>query len=228
MIWYRVHKKYQDIYTTNMKLLKYQEFLTENSKYNEYLETLPFWREFVQKFNMSRNRSRREKDLDVYRTRKGIDLFHDDEPTVSFLDEWNLERIHYDWGPKYARPEEYGGSKENSIKFDGLKDPEIGDILVSFRGYAWLFKPDERFNYKYSSSAGWTHDKGANRWDDLEYMDGFIKAYTFKLEPGEVPMIFRKKLARNIRPNIFSKETGYKQRQQKIKQEDNKPIGYSF
>jgi hypothetical protein len=206
------------------KLLKYTEFINENQKFNDYLESLPFWREFIQKFNMNRNRIRREKNLDLYRKSKGIDLSHDDEPQIQFLDEWDMEQIHYNWGMKYAKPQNYGQTGSNPIKFEGLKDPEIGDLLITFRGYAWLFKPDEDYNYRFSSSAGWKHDT-ENMWDDLGYTDFFLRGYVFKIEPGEIPVVIRKKLSRNIRPNFLSGETGYKSRTQEPTYDSGKPFG---
>jgi hypothetical protein len=102
--------------------------------------------------------------------------------------------------------------KAENLKFDGLKNPEIGDILIQFRGACWLFKPDAIFRYNYSSSAVWGHDSNPNMWDDILYLDMMLKSYTFEFKKDEIPVIFREKLARKIRRNIFDKDVEYKRR----------------
>jgi hypothetical protein len=65
-------------------------------------------------------------------------------------------------------------------------------------------------------------------WDDLGYTDFFLRGYVFKIEPGEIPVVIRKKLSRNIRPNFLSGETGYKSRTQEPTYDSGKPFGYSY
>ena len=197
-----------------MKYLKiFEDFsINEDRTHDEFLETLPSWTLFIQKFKKYRDDIRRKANLNLYRQDDKVAV---SLPSAKFLDEWDLESIHYNWKSGYMKPVPFGKerNKAQDLRFDGLKNPEIGDILIQFRGAGWLFKPDSNFAYSYSSSAVWGHDPNPNMWDDISYLDEMLKSYTFQFKKDEIPMIMRQKLARNIRPNIFSKETGYKRRQ---------------
>src|ERR1700761_3149558 len=158
-----------------MKYTKsWSEFLNEDRKYDEYLQSLPVWKDFISKFNQLRKRNRGKSNSDLLKKFTGS-LFHEQLPHGEFIDEWALEQIHRNWTAGVAKPVPYGQERDKfkTMEFKGLKDPEIGDILVHFRGYAWLYKPDENFNYKYVTSAAWGYDKNPNMWDDISYFDGF-------------------------------------------------------
>ena len=214
-----------------MKYTKtWMEFLTEDRKYNEYLESLPIWREFIAKFNQLRRKNRSKIDSELLKKSTGS-LFHDSEPHGEFIDEWSLERIHANWTVGNAKPIPYGEEEKKSqtIDFKGLKEPEIGDILVQFRGYAWLFKPNKYFNYMYSTSAAWGHDANPNKWDDISYFDNFVVSYIFKFQKDEIPLIFRNKLSRKIHPTVYDTGTGYKKRDKIPNNNTNSgTVGYSF
>jgi hypothetical protein len=196
-----------------MKYLKiFEDFsINEDRKHNEYLESLPVWKAFIHKFQKIRDDIRRKKNINLY---KEEDKVAEQLPFAKFLDEWNLESIHYDWKSGYMKPVPWGSERDKAenLKFDGLKNPEIGDILIQFRGACWLFKPDASFRYNYSSSAVWGHDSNPNMWDDILYLDMMLKSYTFEFKKDEIPVIFREKLARKIRRNIFDKDVEYKRR----------------
>ena len=196
-----------------------------NERYSEesQAEQLPFWSDFLQKFKMFRNRNRRETDSDVYPRLKDKDLFHDELPYCTFLDEWDLESINRNWKSGHQKSRKYGSADSfNTISFSGLENPEIGDILITFRNGAWLFKPDANFNYRYSSSARWAYDD--NYWDDVKYMDEFCKNYRFKLDKHEVPVIFRTRATQKIRPTAVDGDPGYKLNRRRTKTSD----GYTY
>lgn len=198
-----------------MKYLKiFEDFsINEDRKHNEYLESLPVWKSFIHKFQKIRDDIRRKKNINLY---KEEDRVAEQLPSAKFLDEWDLESIHYDWKSGYMKPVPWGKERDKAenLRFDGLKNPEIGDILIMFRGAAWLFKPDKDFNYSYSSSAVWGHDANSNMWDDISYLDMMLKSYSFEFKKDEIPLIFREKLARKIRRTIFDKDVEYKRRKQ--------------
>lgn len=200
-----------------MKYLKiFEDFSTNEAKthpYEHYLESLSVWKNFIHKFQKIRDDIRRKKNIDLYQQ---DDKVAEQLPSAKFLDEWDLESIHYDWKSGYMKPVSWGKERDKAenLRFDGLKNPEIGDILIMFRGAAWLFKPDKDFNYSYSSSAVWGHDANSNMWDDISYLDMMLKSYTFEFKKDEIPLIFREKLARKIRRTIFDKDVEYKRRKQ--------------
>jgi hypothetical protein len=197
-----------------MKYLKiFEDFsINEDRKINEYLETLPVWKEFIHKFEKMRDDIRRKANLELYSEDDSVaELL----PNATLLDEWDLESIYDNWKSGYMKPIPFGKERNDAqtLRFDGLKKPEIGDLLIQFRGACWLFKPDSNFKFKFDSSAVWAHDPNPNMWDDISYLDQMCKSYVFEFRKDEIPMIMRQKLARNIRPTILSKENGYKRRQ---------------
>jgi hypothetical protein len=207
----------------NLKL--FNEFLiNEDYKYNQYLVSLPSWTEFLNKFSNFRNQTRKGIDPTFSKYNRG-DFYSDKKPEARFIDEMDLENIHRDWVNGYQTPVEWGKGSESAKKlmFEGLNNPEIGDILVTFRETAWLFKPDSNFNYRYSSSAVWAHSGSSrssnssidlkNEWDDIKYLDEMLRGYVFSFRKEEIPLIFREKLARSTRPSIFDKNTGYRRRE---------------
>lgn len=209
----------------NLKL--FNEFLiNEDYKYNQYLVSLPSWTDFLNKFSNYRNKIRKEMDPAFSKYNRG-DFYSDKKPEARFIDEMDLENIHTDWVHGYQTPTEWGKGSESSkrLTFDGLNNPEIGDILVTFRETAWLFKPDSNFNYRWSSSAVWAHSGTSrsssshmdlkNQWDDISYLDNMLRSYTFSFRKEEIPLIFREKLARASRPSVFDKNIGYQRREKK-------------
>ena len=197
-----------------MKYLKiFEDFsLNEDRKIDEYIETLSVWKAFIHKFEKMRDDIRRKANPKLYAEEDSV---AEQLPNAKLLDEWDLESIHLNWKSGYMKPIPFGKERNEAqtLRFDGLKSPEIGDLLVMFRGACWLFKPDSNFRFEFDSSAVWGHDPNPNMWDDISYLDQMCKSYIFEFRKDEIPMIMRQKLARNIRPTIFSKETGYKRRQ---------------
>jgi hypothetical protein len=197
-----------------MKYIKLFEnyCLNEDRKINEYIETLPIWKEFIHKFKKMRDDIRRKANPELYAENDSV---AEKLPHPLLLDEWDLESIHYDWKLGYMKPIPWGKEIKDaqSLRFDGLKKPEIGDLLISFRGACWLFKPDSNLRYKFDSSAVWGHDSNPNMWDDILYLDQMCKSYVFQFRKDEIPLIMRQKLSRQIGPSVYDKGTGYKKRQ---------------
>ena len=202
-----------------------KNFQSYNEKYeNKETSKLSFLSDFIQKFNMYRNKNRRDVNPDLYAKAKNKDLFHDNSIDVYFLDEYNLERIKSDWGKGIATPQKkYGEEEKTTVRYDGFRNPEIGDLIIQFRGYGYLYKINSYTgNYEFDSSAAWNQST-PNSWDDILYFDNFAKSYVIKIRPEEVPLRYKKKLAKKIRSTTFDKGTGYKKRN-KIETES----GYKF
>lgn len=218
-----------------MKYTKtWNQFLNEGKKHNysDYLQSLSVWKQFISKFNQLRKGNRGKSNPDVLKKSTGS-IFHEELPHAQFIDEWYIEDINRKWKEGRAKPRPYGDENDKrlqTVEFKGLNEPELGDIMVNFRGYGWLFKPDENFNYKYNSSGAWAYDSNPNMWDDIIYFDNFVKNYVFKFQKDEIPLIFREKLARHIRPNVYDTNIGFKRRK-KLPSTDitnGVPAGYKF
>lgn len=197
-----------------MKYLK----LYEEARHNIGLSNLEFWKNFLHKFRKKRREERKKYDEKIA---KGA--VYEKMPNIKYLDEYDLERIYTHWIPKRVSLT----LPNISIDFKGLEDVEIGDILISFRGYCWLFKPDNEMNYSFCCSATWAYNSPFD-WDDVYYIDNMLKEFKFQISNLETPLFIKKKLSRKIRGNMYDNQRGYKNRIKVSDEEGDKKIGIKY
>jgi len=174
-------------------VFKFSEFITESTLVRP--NSLNFWKDFIQKFKMLRNKKRKELNGDLYKKVKNIYRFHDDLPETIFIyDEKVVAREGGTWVRGFNYPKNYKDeNKSTPVKRDGISDISIGDILIYFRDCGYLFKPNADFTEYTFHSSGISKDNPENKWDDIEYFDSFVKNYKIEIGEYEIPMILKSK-----------------------------------